>query len=135
VLAPWLSPLSCCRGILRRLCKGTTRPAEGRQLARSLFTAAAPAPSAAAAIVWRRAPQPDAFTSCSHSIAHLTLRAALHPTAAVNVLEGLELHRGVLTGGEQARVVEAVEGWVEMVRRGRRRGRRHRRRCPARRDQ
>jgi hypothetical protein len=32
------------------------------------------------------------------------------------VLEGLELHRGVLTPAEQARVVEAVEHWVALVR-------------------
>ncbi|KAI3434973.1 hypothetical protein D9Q98_003025 [Chlorella vulgaris] len=41
----------------------------------------------------------------------------------VNVLEGLELHRGVLTPAEQARVVEAVEHWVALGRSGHLRGR------------
>ena len=35
------------------------------------------------------------------------------PPETVNVVQGLELHKGLLNAQEQARVVGAIESWVE----------------------
>ncbi|EIE18868.1 hypothetical protein COCSUDRAFT_20284, partial [Coccomyxa subellipsoidea C-169] len=45
------------------------------------------------------------------------------PPGTVNVVQGLELHKGLLNAQEQARVVGAIESWVEAGRAGLLRGR------------
>lgn len=54
-------------------------------------------------------------TGCPRCLTCLPPPIQSNEWRAVNVVEGIELHCGVLTAAEQARVAAAVEHWVELV--------------------